>query len=262
MMAGRQPEISEEIASALDWWRSAGVDYDYHDEITDWLAADTDPVAQASKPAVKSASRREDSSLSTTSENSAIANSTIGGNPANWPDTASDFGKWWLEEPSLDHGGLGSRIPPRGKTSQPDLMIIVEEPETEDQDKLLSGPQGRLLSNMLAAMDIPEENIYLTAVLPRKVPMADFVALGQAGLGKITRHHVDLIAPVRILTFGRNILPLIGHDAAQRSAVLRDFYHDTSSVPLLGTGSLGNLLRQPGRRAQFWRAWLDWNTSG
>lgn len=238
-----------DIAGALDWWREAGVDHDFLDAGHGWLEEPEQAVASptsAPRAAVQVATPPE-----------TPPPPSLGGDRGAWPATLEKFAAWWLEEPTLDTGGMGPRIPPRGKPGAR-LMVLVPEPEAEDQDSLLSGPQGKLLDAMLAAMNIAADDAYLASALPRHTPLADWQALGAAGLAEITAHHIALAAPQRILVLGRNILPLLGHEPAQDPAALREFNHEGGSVAMMAAGSLENLLLQPGRRAIFWRRWLDW----
>ena len=97
-----------------------------------------------------------------------------------WPQAFGEFAPWWLADPWLDEGRTSGRVPPRG-VQNPDLMILVAEPEREDGDSLLSGPQGRLLGAMLAAMGIAAESTYLASLLPRPMPHADWNAIAARG---------------------------------------------------------------------------------
>ena len=76
----------------------------------------------------------------------------------------------------LESGGTGPRIPPRGSACA-ELMIVVAHPEEQDQDSLLSGTEGRLLSGFLRAAGIAPERTYCASLLPRHA-VADELAAG------------------------------------------------------------------------------------
>jgi DNA polymerase len=239
-----KPDLATEIAAAFDWWREAGVDSDFADAATSWLAAPEQPAAapvrvaaaplQPAKPEAPAFDR--------------------GG----WPQDLASFTTWWLSEPALDNGRLSGRVPPRGVAGA-EIMVIVPDPERDDRETLLSGPQGRLLDAMLAAMGIAPEAVYLASVLPRHTPMADWAMVAEKGFGALLCHHVKLVAPRRLIALGSNILPLLDNDPAHNPAVLRRFNQQGLSFPLLAGKSLSALLERPRWKAGLWQGWLDWS---
>ena len=141
-------------------------------------------------------------------------------------------------------------------------MLLVEHPEQQDSDRLLSGPQGKLLSAMLKAMGIADEAVYFASALPRHTQMPDWAALQRGGLGAVLVHHIDLVAPKRLITFGRSVAALIsspiGHDPAKTAETSPQFNHEGTSVPLLAASGLDMLLGKPQGKARFWGRWLEW----
>lgn len=238
------PGLGEEIAAALDWWREAGVDAVFADAPTGWIAA------EAPKPAP------------TTERRAAVPTPPQAAAPAidraAWPQDLTAFTEWWLTDPALDDGRISGRVGPRGAVGAA-YMILVPEPERDDTDRLLSGPQGRLLDAMLDAMGIGSEDAYVASVLPRHTPMPDWEALAAKGIGALLRHHVKLARPRRLIVLGSNILPLLGHDPAHSPAVLSTFNQEGQSVPLLAGKSLAALLERPRWKAGLWQGWLDWS---
>lgn len=248
MITGTSSSLVSQIAAAQDWWREAGVDLIFNDATECWLKEpepeqepEARPVPVA--PAVRKAP--------------VAARPRIGGDSGAWPQSFDDFAAWWLGEPSLDLGGSGARVAPRGP-HEADLMILVPQPEPEDGGELLSGPRGRLLRSFFNAAGVDAERVYLASALPRHVPALDWSALGEAGLGALTLHHIALAAPRRVMAFGRDILPLIGHDPAQSPASSSKINHHGASIPVFGARSLDYLLARPAARSGFWQRWLDW----
>lgn len=138
-------------------------------------------------------------------------------------------------------------------------MVLVTDAEVEDGEKLLSGPQGRLLSKILIAMGFDEASeVYVASAAPRHMPMVDGTALVAAGYAEVLRHHIALVAPQKIVSFGANILPLLGHDAAQDPNSLREINHDGGTTPLLASEGLESLAAMPRLKVRFWRRWLGW----
>ena len=238
------PGLSADIAAALDWWRDAGVDMDFSDAPADWLAPpesveDEPPLAIPVRAAMP-----EEPAAPTIAQ-------------ADLPVTLAAFSEWWLNEPTLDGGRSGGRVAPRGPAGA-ELMVIVPEPEPDDSDMLLSGPLGRLLDAMLAAMGLPDDTVYRASALPRHTPMADWSGLARQGIGQVLRHHVGLVRPKRLVAFGSNILPLLGHDPAHNPAVLTLFNHEEGNIPLLVARELAALRERPRWKAGLWQGWLDW----
>lgn len=246
--------IAAQIAAAFDWWREAGVDCDFADEPTDWLAREENatggigeqqarpftPVAPPA-PAEEAAPARLD--------------------PAQWPTELDAFRQWWLSAPELDAGRVADRVAPRGEVGA-DLMVVVLQPEAEDGERLLSGPQGRFVSAFLKAARIDPERAYFASVLTRHTPAADWPALLAHGLGDLLAHHVRLVGPQRIVAFTGNILPLAGNISPNKHATSGVFNHEGASIPLLGCREPGDYLARPGRKADVWQGWLEGIASG
>lgn len=243
----------QDIAAALDWWQEAGVDCIFGDEATDWLAeaAPETPEKPVKAPAHSPASNRADMPA----EQKAPAKiDLLGGSP---PADLAQFCSWWLGEPGLDTIGPRGRIAPQGNPDA-ELMVLVMDPEQGDSDGLLTQDQGRLLDAMLRAMGLDRQRIYLAAALPRHTPMADGAAMAAAGFDAVLRHHVMLARPQRILAFGSNILPIMGHDAAQDPARITEFAHESGKIPLMWAEGLESMAAMPRLKARFWRRWLEW----
>jgi len=237
--------LAESIAAAQAWWREAGVDLSFHDEPQAWLADETprmEPGAAADAPAPPPEPR-------------------IGGDPSAWPQDLGAFRRWWIEEPSLDEGGMAPRIAPRGETGAV-LMILVPMPEAGDRDTLLSGPEGRLLASFAAAAGLEAAQVSVAAALPRRTPVPDWERLRGEGLGEILLHHLRLAAPQRLMVLGTRILPLLGHDPAQASPGVSELTIQGRPVSLLASYAPERLLGNARQRAALWRAWLDWTDEG
>jgi uracil-DNA glycosylase len=250
MAAAQNPPLTEAIAGALEWWREAGVDCAFVDEPVSWLAEakvapaepETPPspalkaiAPPAAPPPVPEAPRFD---------------------PATIPASLEAFQAWWMSEPALGDGSTARRVPPRGAAGA-DLMVLVPEPESEDRETLLSGPQGKLLDAMVAAFGLTTDRVYFASALPRHLPGADWDAITRSGFGAAVATHVALVAPKRLIVFGQSVLPLLSHDPPQQPADLREFNHEGGNVPMLACRSLAALLEQPRWKARVWQAWLE-----
>jgi len=241
---------SGDLAAALDWWREAGVDCDYHDAARDWLEAAAPAVTAPPEPAQPPAALPKTKPVSEPA-------AKIGGAPQDWPQELGDFAAWWLSEPSLDNGQIFGRIAPRGSIGAR-IMVLIEHPEAEDSQSLLSGPEGRLIEAILMSIGISPDQAYFASALPRHMPMPDWPALHAAGLGELTRHHVALAAPQRVIGFGANVSSLLGHDPAKSTEPFRQFYHVGATIPALAAPGLNSLMARPKAKAGLWASLLDW----
>jgi uracil-DNA glycosylase family 4 len=250
-----QDSLAAGLCAALDWWREAGVDYDYADDPQDWLAKAPEPAAP-NNPAAQIFAAAAPAQAETPE--------TVGLDPAQFPQDLPAFQRWWMDEPLLDGGHVDARVAPRG-AANPKLMIIAPQPEPQDaaHARLLSGPQGKLLDAMLIAMGLGKDDYYLATALPRAMPLPHWDLLNAQGLGKVLAHHINLVAPTRVLCLGANILPLLGHEPSQNPANLLRINQDSASVsakniPAFATHDLGYLLTRPKAKRAIWQNWLKW----
>ncbi len=237
--------IEDGIAAAQAWWREAGVDFAFGDEPRAWLVEPEDAAApqprQASAEAPPSPPQLP----------------PIGGNRTTWPRDLAAFRQWWLDEPTLDGGGLSPRVAPAGEPGGA-LMVLVPMPEAEDRERLLASVQGRLIAGFIEATGLGTASVYLASALPRHTPLPNWAGLDAGGLGEVLAHHIALAAPRRLLVLGRSILPLLGHDPAQGSPVPSQIAIQGRELPMLASFGPDRLLQSAKLRAGLWRRWLDW----
>ncbi len=233
--------LASDYAAALDWWRDAGVDCAFEDEPRVWLREEVPPAAPDPAPPPRTVARQP----AAPALERALARDPappLGGDPAHWPGDLPGFRAFWLSEPSLDHGALADRVAPVGEAGAP-LMVLIGQPEEGDREALLSGDQGALLIRILRAMRMAESEVYLASALPRPTPLPDWEDLARRGLAALTRHHIALAAPRRLIAFGRE------------SALLAE----GCGVPTLAAPRLETLARSPAHKRRFWNAWLEWS---
>jgi uracil-DNA glycosylase len=232
---GPQAALTRDIAAALDWWRAAGVDQDFEADPRDWLAplAPDAPVPPTPKITIER---------------------------SGWPQDLASFADWWASEPSLDGGQVSGRVPPHGPPGAA-IMVLVDQPEEADAQSLLSAEQGHLVRAILAALQIDPDQTYFASLLPRHTPMADWAALGEAGLGDLALHHIALAAPKRLISFGPHVSSLLGHDRTKSAEPFQQFYHVGASIPALAAPGLSTLLARPRGKAVLWQALLEWQTA-
>jgi uracil-DNA glycosylase family 4 len=241
------------LAAALDWWRDAGLDYDFQDDPRDWL-----PIEEAAGEVLEPIHPALAKPIATPEEQ----RPQMGGPRETWPQSLADFTPWWMGEPSLDQGLTHERVPPRGP-AHAKLMVLVAHPEAEDAaaGRLLAGAQGKLLSSILPVLGLAEEEVYVGSVLPRAMPSPDWAGLLTQGIGPVLTHHIALAAPQRLLVLGQSILSLLGHEPAQKTAKLRLSVgqgQPEQLIEVLASYDLGVMLEYASRKRGLWQAWLDW----
>ncbi len=250
-MPDHSHSLAEQFNAAIAWWKTAGVDMDFADNATEWLAEpEVEQATPAANKAAPPATKRADAPTAPPPQKIDL----LGENP---PQDLEGWRAFWCDTPGLDAIGPRGRIAPSGSANA-QLMILVVDPESGDTDDLLSQAQGKLLDRILTAMGIGRRDIYLASALPRHTPMADCHALAAGGHADLLQHHIALAQPQKILALGRNILPFLGHDAAQDHAALSEYCHEDLRIPLMVSESLESMMGSPRLKARFWRRWLVW----
>ncbi|MFM7404252.1 MAG: hypothetical protein ACKO1N_09240 [Erythrobacter sp.] len=253
--------LARELEAALDWWRMAGVDSDFSDDATAWLAeapldspapAGTTARATASAPVSAPKAARAAVPISPPSAPASARRDLLGDSP---PADLAAFREWWMTDPALETARGFPRIAPLGSAGAR-LMVLIPQPEEADRERLLSGPQGRLLANILAAMGLAPSAAYLAAALPSHTPMADLAGLAAGGMDAVTAHHIDLVAPRQVIAFGSGLAPMLG---AVNEQSLREINYVAGKVPLLMSETLDALMEMPRLKARFWRRWMEWS---
>lgn len=263
-----RPDLSlaREFDAALAWWQAAGVDCDFTDDATAWLADAPAETAlngtrtDAARPQGVAAGHEEDAGSRPAPETPAPAPATLrrdllGESP---PQDLAGFADWWLTAPGLDTARAYPRIAPRGRAGA-ELMVLVPQPEPGDTDRLLSGDQGRLLGNILAAMGLDDSAVYFASALPCHTPMADLATLAAGGMDAVTVHHIGLVAPGRLLAFGTGLAPMLAGAAGDDA--LREINHAHGKVPVMSSETLDALMEMPRLKARFWRRWMEWSAT-
>ena len=253
------PDLSVELAAALDWWRDAGVDSDFNDDATAWLPSEERKASDDEKePRQPARSQSAKPTLAPSTQGTPQAVKRVDFFAETTPATLTEFHEFWMSAPRLDAIGPRDRIAPRGVEGA-ELMVLVLEPEPVDRDALLSGPQGKLLDSFMKAAGYEPTNIYLASALTRHTPMADTQALAQSGLDAVLLRHIELAKPKRLIGFGAGLVPLLGLDASSKDKPLRNINHTPPIEDALLSEGLDTLLDMPRLKARFWRRWIEWS---
>ncbi|WP_380785983.1 uracil-DNA glycosylase [Sphingomonas sp. R86521] len=223
-------------ASTLEWWHDAGVDTMVDDAPRDWLAP-FEPVPAASIPGAPAPQ--------------AIAAPVAA--PTEMPALLADFLTWrnGPAVPEADWGGIAFAA--TGPATA-DLMVLVDCPERDDGETLLSGPAGRLFDRMLAAIGLARDAVHLTSVCAKRPTAGRVQQEAEAQLAAIAQHHVGLIAPKRLLVLGNAASrAILGTDLSNARGRLHEFNHKTGKTGTVASFHPRFLIEKPAAKAEAWR---------
>ncbi|WP_338245210.1 hypothetical protein [Aurantiacibacter hainanensis] len=236
--------LGEKFAATIEWWRDAGVDCQFSDEIVPLLSEDELP--SPARPAAPQAAQVAEAEKPPEPRIKA----------SDLPDTLAEFRTWWVGPDNPFGASHAASLAPIGKEDAP-IMVLTTMPETDDRDSLLSGPQGRLAGNILRAIGIDADTAYFSSALPMHTTLPDWNGLIGEGLGTVIAHHISLARARRLLVFGSRIPALLGHDPAEPP----ESFDRHGDVPALATFSPDRLLDHARQRARLWKRLCEWTSA-
>ena len=231
MGADQHIDWNAAAASALDWWQEAGVDTLVDEAPRDWLA-----------------------SVPATGAGAATASAAPAPAPEKPPATLAAFEAWRIG-PAAPDAGWGRLIAAEGN-AESGLMVLVDMPEREDaaSGRLLTGEAGRLFDRMLAAIGRDRQSIYLASLAAARPIAGQIAAEDVAPLAALSRQHIALVKPKRLLMLGNAVSrALLGANAAPTSANLHVLKYDGGQTEAVASFHPRFLLQQPARKAEAWR---------
>jgi DNA polymerase len=134
-------------------------------------------------------------------------------------------------------------------------MLVGEAPgvEEDEQGEPFVGQAGKLLDNMLAAIDLSrQKNVFITNVVKCHPPENRNPAAQEiACCAPYLERQIQLIQPKLILALGKVAADhLLGHDATIAS--LRGKIHSVQGIPMIVTYHPAYLFRTPSDKAKAW----------
>ena len=233
MGADQHLDWMSSAASALDWWQEAGVDVLVEDAPRDWLAEQmAAPVAFTALPPA-----------------------TPVHVPATLPDTLADFIAWRLGDAVPEVEWRGVSIAASGPADA-DVMILVDCPDKDDgaAGMLMTGQTGALFDRMLAAIGLSRETIHLAAVCARRPVAGRMPREVEARLAEISRHHIGLVAPKRLLLLGNAASrAILGAEMPGTRGSLHPFNHRRGETGVVASFHPRFLIEKPAAKAEAWK---------
>ena len=230
MGAERVQDWQVTLASALEWWRDARVDMLVDDEARDWLA----------RPAPRAAAETAGPAVAAPA-------------PEKLPDTLEAFVAWRMGDAAPEAEWMTPRVAPSGRAGA-EWVIVTDVPEEDEPTALLGGAAGRLFDKMLAAIGLTRESVHLMSVATAR-PLTGRIAPDQeARLGELTRHHLGLVRPRKLLLLGqaasRALPETSGSAPVNRLHTINHFGADTL---VLASYHPRFLLARPAAKSEAWK---------
>lgn len=223
-------------ASALEWWRDAGVDTPVDDAPRDWLAPLPAPT-QSPASVVPT------------------ARSVL---PEALPGTLDAFLAYRSGADAPEADWAGTRIATSGPAHAA-LMILVDCPEKDDRECLMDGAVGRLFDRMLAAIGQSRETVHLAAVAHARPLAGRLPRETQERLATLALHHVALVGPKRLILMGDAASRAIcGMDVRESRGRLQPLNHRSGQSAAVTTDIVSTyhprlLIERPALKAETWR---------
>lgn len=191
---GADPNIEwrQAAASAMEWWRDAGVDVLVGDEPFDWLTPEPAELVAPLAPASLAPA-----SLTTAARAAEAAPSPAVAMPATIAELLT-----WRTGSAAPEAGWGVPLIPATGPANADIMILIDCPERDSSDSLLGGAAGRLFDRMLAAIGRSRADVHLASLCAARPAAGRLPRDMESQLAEIARHHVALAAPRRLLVMG------------------------------------------------------------
>lgn len=222
-----------EAASALNWWRDAGVDVLVEDDPRDWTARPA-PTAQPDAPvrAVPAGPEPE----------------------APLPATIEAFLDWRYGS-GAPEAAMGEPIVAAEGNPDAPLMVVTDLPEFDGgTPALLDGPAGRLFDRILTAIGQSRESIYLVPLCAARPITGQVPRDLEDKLGEIVRHHIALAAPARLLLLGQaTSRAVLGTDAPRNTEGLTPLNYSGGKSDVVAIRHPRFLLNKPAAKGDAWK---------
>jgi DNA polymerase len=236
MGADQHHDWRNAAASVLDWWVEAGVDTLVEELPRDWLVPEERPAAVAAM---------QPAPVPTAAEAA-----------ARYPETYEDFVTYRMGDTAPDATWASLRVRPIGDPTTATLMVLTDVPEEGDAaaGRLLSGPEGRLLDRMLAAIGSSRDQALLASVCVAR-PLAGRVPRASGPeLEALAQHLVSIARPKRLLLLGQAASrALLGVDAPGNGDCSQRLNHGGLVDKVVVTYHPRVLLERPMCKAEAWR---------
>ena len=220
-----------EARSALAWWLETGVDVALQEEPRNWLR----PAPAKLRPQPPEPAPRN------------VAKPTH--------ETLAELQGWLSSSTQLPlASATARRIMPQGPENAA-VMLLSEAPTLEDfaAGQPIGGEAWELVSRMLAAIRISAEEAYSASLSCFHRPGARMSASDRETCAEISRRHIQLVKPKRLLLLGDGpAQALLGKPLPQA----RGHVHKVEGVRTIATFHPRQLIHQPSNKSLAWKDML------
>ena len=225
--------------SVLDWWHDAGVDMLVDDAPRDWFAA-PEPlvIAQPAPDGVPVAPP--------------VAVATM-------PLSLTEFLAWRTGADVPEAGWNGISLAAEGPADAT-VMVLADCPDRDDgtdnggAGQLLSGASGRLLDRMLAAIGLTRSEVHVAAVCAKRPTAGRIQREVEDRLAEIAKHHIELVAPKRLLLLGNAASrAILGMELQAARGRLHGISHKVGEAGVVASFHPRFLIEKPAAKAEAWK---------
>jgi DNA polymerase len=222
-----------EAASALEWWRDAGVDMLVDEEPRDWTARESAPAVASSAAQPALAEPEPEVPL---------------------PATLEAFIDWRFGSGAPESAWVEPIVAPTGNPAAP-LMVITDFPESEGETpSLLAGPAGHLFDRMLAAIGLDRDSVYFAPLCAARPITGSVPRDAEERLGELVRHHIALTEPKKLLLLGQTVSrAVLGAGGGLQRGRLQPVNQENGQSLMVATFHPRFLLTRPAAKADAWK---------
>lgn len=227
-----------EAASALEWWRDAGVDMLVDEDPRDWTAREAAPAVASNTPQPAALAEPEPE--------------------VPLPATLEAFIDWRFGGGAPESTWVEPIVAPTGNPAAP-LMVITDFPDSGhesegDAASLLGGPAGLLFDLMLAAIGQTRDSIYFAPLCAARPITGSVPREADERLGELIRHHIALAAPQQLLLLGQTVSrAVLGAGGGLQRGRLQPVNQENGQSLMVATFHPRFLLTRPAAKADAWK---------
>ncbi len=225
--------------SVLDWWHDAGVDMLVDDAPRDWFAAPEPLVIAPPAPAGVPVAPP-------------VAVATM-------PLSLTEFLTWRTGADVPEAGWNGISLAAEGPADAT-VMVLADCPDRDDgtdnggAGQLLSGASGRLLDRMLAAIGLTRSEVHVAAVCAKRPTAGRIQREVEDRLAEIAKHHIELVAPKRLLLLGNAASrAILGMELQAARGRLHGISHKVGEAGVVASFHPRFLIEKPAAKAEAWK---------